>query len=368
MKDRFSDVFGHDAVKDRLARLLAEGRLPNGILLVGEEGRGKRTLACAFAREILREADPIDPEGAARDAELGRHPGLVVCEPLPEERTTPVRRLRSMMGRCGLSIGRGDRRVVVLPRLHRVNTEGGNTLLKFLEEPPVGTIIVATARDPGSVLETIRSRLSVLPCAALDRDGVRSVLTIKGFNAQDAAFLAPLCDGAPGAAFRLARGNLEANLIAPLQSLLANETPASVIAEALARQAKDAGADWIEAREEIGPRAAIAAWRDLRSAQESGVDDEKASEGTLEPTRVWIRPVFEALGVVIRQCMRACVEQRSLAPPWDSVVGIATPMRSDQLPDWERRAVAVLRALENLDRNLTLPLVTESLVMAMRSR
>lgn len=366
--DRFPDVVGHDEVKIQLSRLLAENRLPNGILLVGEEGRGKRTLACAFAREILRDADARDPAGAARDAASGRHPALVITEPLPEERVVPVRRLRAMMGRCSLSIARGTRRVVILPRLHRVNMEGGNTLLKFLEEPPVGTIVIATARDPGSVLETIRSRLSMLPCCALNRDDVRAVVERGGFTGTDVEYLVPLCDGAPGAAYRFARGDLAANLLNPLRSLLNASVPASVIAEALTRQAKDAAPDWIEARELIGPQAALESWRDLRSAQESGADDEKASEGTLEPTRVWIRPIFEALGVVVRQGIRASVDGRTLAPPWDSVVQDSFEVGAAHVLTWERRAVAVIRALENLDRNLTLPLVLESLVMAMRSR
>lgn len=367
LMDRFPDVLGHDALKERLGRLLADDRLPNGILFYGEEGRGKRTLACAFAREVLRDADAADPSGAAREADLGRHPALVVVEPLPEERLMPVRRLRSMMARCGLTIPRGDRRVVVLPRLHRVNVEGGNTLLKFLEEPPPGTLIVATARDPGSVLETIRSRLVMLPCGPLDGTTTLRVLERRGFSPDEARWLAPLCEGAPGAAFRFARGDVDAHLIEPLRAVFGAD-PAADVAKRIEKIAKDAAADWIEARESIGPSAAIAAWKDLRAAQEIGADDEKASEGTLEPVRVFIRPILEAVGAGIRMSLRASSGSQPLTPPWSEWIAESHPLRSGSLATAERAATAVVRALENLDRNLSVQLVIETMVTALRAR
>src|SRR5262245_1463550 len=156
------DVLGHEDLKARL-RGFFDGRLGQGILLVGEEGRGKRTIAHALARAVLERAAPAaDRARAGRLIDSGTHPGLIHVEPLRDERFIPIRRVRRLLESCALRVSFGDARVVVLSRIHSVNEESGNALLKFLEEPPEGTLILATARDPASVLETIRSRFHIL--------------------------------------------------------------------------------------------------------------------------------------------------------------------------------------------------------------
>jgi DNA polymerase-3 subunit delta' len=53
-------VLGHDAVRDALRVSVAADRLPHALLFTGPEGVGKRTLAVAFARELLAGADPAE--------------------------------------------------------------------------------------------------------------------------------------------------------------------------------------------------------------------------------------------------------------------------------------------------------------------
>ena len=64
-------------------------------------------------------------------------------------------------------VGFGGARVVVLSRLHAVNEESGNALLKFLEEPPSGTLILATSRDVASVLDDDSFAVSRAPGGAV---------------------------------------------------------------------------------------------------------------------------------------------------------------------------------------------------------
>lgn len=51
-------VLGHDAVRRALRASVAADRLPHALLFAGPEGVGKRTLAVAFARELLAGDDP----------------------------------------------------------------------------------------------------------------------------------------------------------------------------------------------------------------------------------------------------------------------------------------------------------------------
>jgi DNA polymerase-3 subunit delta' len=69
-------------------------------------------------------------------------------------------------------IGDADR---LVPQ--EANQEAANSLLKFLEEPPVRSLIVLTAPDPGRVLPTIRSRAATVRLAPLPADQVRQFLS-----------------------------------------------------------------------------------------------------------------------------------------------------------------------------------------------
>ena len=77
-----SEVFGHEHAKEQLSRMLAQGRVPNGILLHGDAGRGKRTLAMAFARAML---------GTTVDD----HPDLFVVTRGEDQRLIGIDRIRA---------------------------------------------------------------------------------------------------------------------------------------------------------------------------------------------------------------------------------------------------------------------------------
>jgi DNA polymerase-3 subunit delta' len=361
-------VVGHDETKRRLMRFLDQDRLPNGILLTGSDGRGKRTLALAFAAEVIARGTPEAGRAAAgRRAREGSHPELIVCEPLPDERFLPVRRVRRLLERCALSIGEGARRMVVLPRLQKLNEESGNALLKFMEEPPPGTMIVATAHDPSSVLETIRSRLRLLPTTPLSDEDVARTAVAHGADPAGAVAAAPIAEGAPGAVFRLLRGDPERALWTPLRELAAPEVSPYAWAERRTKEAKEDGPAWVEAEERLGPPAAVTAFAELRAAKEEGADGEKTGTGGLEASRAWLRPLLTAAVFSAQDALRAAVGATPRAPGLALATGAA---RDLSLGGASRRLAAAragLVALENLDRNLSLPLCLEAFARAFRT-
>lgn len=353
-------VLGHAETKFRLLRFADQDRLPTGVLLAGADGRGKRTLALAFAAELLRRATaPAEAKAALRRAQEGGHPELVIVEPLPDERILPVRRVRRLLERCSLSVSEGGRRVVVLPRLQKLNEESGNALLKFLEEPPAGTFIIATANDPTAVMETILSRLRVLPVSPLTVEETVRTAVMHGADATAAAMVAPLAEGAPGAVFRILRGDPEAALLVPLRELFSPDVSAYVWAERRTKEAKEEGADWVEAEERIGPKAAIAAFAELRAAKDEGVDGEKTGTGTLEASRTWLRPLLSAATFLAQDAVRASVGVALRAPELARATGAAVEASAGMSTRRMAAARAGLDALENLDRNLSVPLCLE---------
>ncbi|MBR5053796.1 MAG: DNA polymerase III subunit delta, partial [Bacteroidaceae bacterium] len=49
----FSDIIGQEEVKQHLARLLKENKLPHAIMFCGPKGAGKLPLALAFAQMLI---------------------------------------------------------------------------------------------------------------------------------------------------------------------------------------------------------------------------------------------------------------------------------------------------------------------------
>jgi DNA polymerase-3 subunit delta' len=100
----------------------------------------------------------------------------------------------------------GERAVFLVGDAERLipqegNPEGANTLLKLLEEPPRGSLLILTARELGSVLPTIRSRAVPVRLGPVPDEEIRQFLRthtdLKGDALEERILLA---DGSIGRA------------------------------------------------------------------------------------------------------------------------------------------------------------------------
>ena len=211
-------IYGHDALLNRLAGVVATGRFPQSALLVGPRGVGKQRLALWVAQGLVCAEGPGAPCGECRDCHQVRrltHPDVHWFVPIErltaaeaskqieeaqealgaalEERRTglwrapegmmshplaSVRVLQRVVSRKAFS---GRRTVVILGDAERLvvqdaNQEAANAILKVLEEPPQDTTVIVTAADAGALLPTIRSRLVTLRVAPVGDGAVRAFL------------------------------------------------------------------------------------------------------------------------------------------------------------------------------------------------
>lgn len=214
-------IHGHDRVVELLKRSAAQGRLAGTYLFVGPEGIGKRTFALKLAQALLCSRaeevalDPCQQCNACIQVRAQTHPDLHIVS-RPEGRSTvplelllgpPERRMQE--GLChsiALRPFAGRRKVAIIDDADYLAAEGANALLKTLEEPPAGAVLILIGTSPEKQLPTIRSRCQTIRFHPLPPAVVARLLVETGTvsDAEEAARLAAYSAGSLTVARELA--------------------------------------------------------------------------------------------------------------------------------------------------------------------
>jgi hypothetical protein len=134
---------------------------------------------------------------------------LTIIEPIGNRRGIVVDQIRGLQDVACQAPIEGAYRVVLIFGADSITQEGGNSILKLMEEPPGFLVMILTADQGHRVLPTIRSRCSVVPLAPLDQESLRGKLVEEErLDAELARVAASLSEGRPGAALSIVGSNL----------------------------------------------------------------------------------------------------------------------------------------------------------------
>lgn len=208
-----SRVIGQDHAIDDFLDAARAGRLHHAWLLTGPRGVGKATLAWAMARWLLAGGGesglsvPDDDATVRRIRALSEPRLMLVRRPWDEKAKRlradiTVEEIRKLLSFFHMSAAEGGHRVAIIDAADEMNTAAANALLKVLEEPPKGGIIIMVAHQPARLLPTIRSRCRELRLTPLDHDDMAQVMAGVGVDAESDK-LAELSGGSAGEALRL---------------------------------------------------------------------------------------------------------------------------------------------------------------------
>jgi DNA polymerase-3 subunit delta' len=232
MQQLFDDLQGQPRAVALLAAALSQRRLAPAYLFAGPDGVGRRLAALRFLEGVISlgpqavEAQAVEAQaGLRRRLQQGNHPDLLWVEPTyqhqgrlvrasqaeaegvsrrtaPQIRLEQVRELTRFLARHPVE---APGPLVVLESVEAMAEGAANALLKTLEEPGEGLLLLISAA-PDQLLSTIRSRCQQTPFVRLAPDQVQAVLAglpEAGALAQadpgDPAELLELAAGSPGA-------------------------------------------------------------------------------------------------------------------------------------------------------------------------
>lgn len=215
-------LYGHDAIRQRLAASWHAGRLPASLLLVGRRGVGKQRLALWLGQLLLCEraaseqlSDPCGRCQHCRYTDRAVHPDLHWFFPRPKlkdsdpsaddikadlaetiaERMSAdglwapsigseglyISTVRALLQEASVRPAMASRTVFVVGDAERMVSQEGqdaaaNAFLKLLEEPSPRTTLILTSSEPGALLPTIRSRVVMIRVPPLARSAMQAFL------------------------------------------------------------------------------------------------------------------------------------------------------------------------------------------------
>ncbi len=180
-------------------------RMVHAVLITGEQGLGKRTLATLLAAALLCRREGKKPCGECRDclqAENLQHPDLISVE--KKRSSISVDEIREVIRKCGETSFEGGNRVVLIAEAGDMTPSAQNSLLKILEEPQDGTYFILTSSHPEQLLITVKSRCRLVRMKPWPLDYVEKTLTEAGIDAELARQAARDAGGSIGVAMTLA--------------------------------------------------------------------------------------------------------------------------------------------------------------------
>ncbi len=279
---KFSDIIGHQYIKNHLTQSADEQRIPHAQLFVGPEGSGTLPMAIAYAQYLIcnNSNGENTGENVACNIKINKlqHPDLHFIfpnnkvkesdkEPYSEMFTEQwvefvteypygnlsdwqnflgvgnkqtiinVRDAASILKKLSLKSYEGGYKVMIIWMPEKMNAEASNKILKILEEPPQQTVFILVSENEKALLQTITSRCQIIRFNSLSENEITEALLKQNkCDANEATLIAKQAHGNYNKALK-ALNNTESDLpfdewfVSWVRSAFLAKTKAKVVAD-----------------------------------------------------------------------------------------------------------------------------------------
>ncbi len=161
------NLFEHKEIFIHLSKLNKNDKLPNKILLSGEKGIGKSTLAYHFVNFILSENEEhsynyenntINSENKSFKLLLNKsNPNFCLIDVAEDKKNIDINQIRELIIKLNKTSFNQKKRFVLIDNIELLNINSINALLKILEEPNENINFILINNNK-RVLPTLKSR------------------------------------------------------------------------------------------------------------------------------------------------------------------------------------------------------------------
>ncbi|MBE6780387.1 MAG: DNA polymerase III subunit delta' [Ruminococcaceae bacterium] len=172
-------LIGNEKTALTVNNFIKEQRIPHAILIVGDSGVGKHTLADFLAQSIVcgKTDAPCGECENCRAALSNNHPDITTVAPEDNKKNIAVDQVRTLRQEAFIRPHKAQKRVFIIDKADTMNQSSQNALLKVLEEPPEAVMFLLIAENNAAFLDTVISRCVVLNLTVPEREKAVALLS-----------------------------------------------------------------------------------------------------------------------------------------------------------------------------------------------
>jgi DNA polymerase-3 subunit delta' len=150
------------AAQAQLRDAISQDRLSHALLITGSPGQGGEWLAYWLAASFYCELAPTSrPCGECRSCQrvmADEQPDCLVLRPIEDSKEIRVDQVRELTAELALTAHGGGRKVAIISPAEKLNRAAANALLKTLEEPTRGAVLILVSGEANRLPPTVQSR------------------------------------------------------------------------------------------------------------------------------------------------------------------------------------------------------------------
>lgn len=191
MREYFPLLLGNEETRKRIGAAVEGASVPHAFLIGGPSGSGKSTLAIELAAAVNCENKnspehslPCGKCNSCKRIHEGNFTDVKILSKKKDKATLGVSEIKDFREDMFLSSTESEHKIYIIDDAECMTPEAQNALLKVLEEPPQGVMILLLAKECDRILTTIKSRTQYVAMGRFSEEEIEKFLVKRSEDAR----------------------------------------------------------------------------------------------------------------------------------------------------------------------------------------